>query len=89
MIFFADDDALPSNWDDMKGALLKRVPLTPGSKEYNDVVTELTKTGLAANIISVCSVSDMLCKFRKTHKGIISTTWKKQMGHTKRKQKQI
>ncbi|XP_031164633.1 protein mono-ADP-ribosyltransferase PARP14-like isoform X3 [Sander lucioperca] len=49
----ADDDALPSNWDDMKGALLKRVPLTPGSKEYNDVVTELTKTGLAANIISI------------------------------------
>ncbi|TDH12644.1 hypothetical protein EPR50_G00049200 [Perca flavescens] len=48
-----DDAALPSNWDDMKGDLLKRVPLTPGSKEYNDVETELTKTGLAANIISI------------------------------------
>ncbi|XP_032372441.1 protein mono-ADP-ribosyltransferase PARP14 isoform X1 [Etheostoma spectabile] len=47
------DADLPSNWEDMKGDLLKRVPLTLGSKEYNDVVTELTKTGLAAKIISI------------------------------------
>ena len=86
MIFLADDAALPSNWNDMKSDLLKQVPLTPGSKEYNDVETELTKTGLAANILSVCSVSDMLCNFRKPNKGIIFTTWKKKkMGHTKRK----
>ncbi|XP_029295286.1 protein mono-ADP-ribosyltransferase PARP14-like isoform X2 [Cottoperca gobio] len=45
--------ALPSHWDDMTGELLKLFPLTAGSKEYKDVVTELTKTGLTANIISV------------------------------------
>ncbi|KAL7391183.1 hypothetical protein ABVT39_005598 [Epinephelus coioides] len=48
-----DDAALPSHWDDMKGGLLKLFPLTAGSKEYNDVETELKKTGLSANIISI------------------------------------
>ncbi|CAK6982415.1 hypothetical protein INR49_018834%2C partial, partial [Scomber scombrus] len=49
----AVDAALPSHWDDMKGDLLKLFPVTAGSKEYNDVQTELTKTGLSANIISI------------------------------------
>ncbi|XP_049908033.1 protein mono-ADP-ribosyltransferase PARP14 [Epinephelus moara] len=48
-----DDAVLPSHWDDMKGDLLKLFPLTAGSKEYNDVETELKKTGLSANIISI------------------------------------
>lgn len=48
-----DDAALPSHWDDMKGDLLKLFPLTAGSKEYNDVESELTKNGLSANIISI------------------------------------
>lgn len=50
--------ALPSNWTDMNGGLLKVFPLTAGSQEYNDVERELNQTGLAANIISVCSISD-------------------------------
>ncbi|XP_062272829.1 protein mono-ADP-ribosyltransferase PARP14-like isoform X1 [Scomber scombrus] len=49
----AVDAALPAHWDDMKGDLLKLFPVTAGSKEYNDVQTELTKTGLSANIISI------------------------------------
>ncbi|XP_053181167.1 protein mono-ADP-ribosyltransferase PARP14-like [Scomber japonicus] len=48
-----DDAALPAHWDNMKGDLLKLFPVTAGSKEYNDVQTELTKTGLSANIISI------------------------------------
>ncbi|KAM7019145.1 protein mono-ADP-ribosyltransferase PARP14-like [Tautogolabrus adspersus] len=44
---------LPSNWEDMKGDLLKRFTLTAGTKEYTDVETELTKTGLTINIISI------------------------------------
>lgn len=42
----------------MKGDILKRILLVVGSKEYNDVETELKKTGLAANVLTVCSVSD-------------------------------
>uniref|UniRef100_A0A3B5ADI1 Poly [ADP-ribose] polymerase n=1 Tax=Stegastes partitus TaxID=144197 RepID=A0A3B5ADI1_9TELE len=45
--------ALPSHWDDMKGDIVKLVTVAPGSKEYGDVQKELTKTGLAPNIISV------------------------------------
>ncbi|XP_030579279.1 protein mono-ADP-ribosyltransferase PARP15-like isoform X2 [Archocentrus centrarchus] len=41
-----DDNALPSFWEDMKGDLVKLFALTPGSKEYNDVESELTKAGL-------------------------------------------
>uniref|UniRef100_A0A4W6DZF5 Poly [ADP-ribose] polymerase n=1 Tax=Lates calcarifer TaxID=8187 RepID=A0A4W6DZF5_LATCA len=48
-----DDAVLPGNWNDMKGSLLKLFPVTQGSKEYSDVETELTKTGLTANIISI------------------------------------
>uniref|UniRef100_UPI0037E75BC7 protein mono-ADP-ribosyltransferase PARP14-like n=1 Tax=Semicossyphus pulcher TaxID=241346 RepID=UPI0037E75BC7 len=48
-----DNAALPSHWDDMKGNLLKLFPVTAGTKEFTDVETELTKTGLAANIISI------------------------------------
>ncbi|XP_062272834.1 protein mono-ADP-ribosyltransferase PARP14-like isoform X3 [Scomber scombrus] len=47
------DAALPAHWDDMKGDLLKLFLVTAGSKEYNDVQTEFTKTGLSANIISI------------------------------------
>ncbi|XP_067429640.1 protein mono-ADP-ribosyltransferase PARP14-like isoform X1 [Thunnus thynnus] len=49
----ADDAALPSHWDDMKGDLMKLFPLTVGSKEYGDVEKEFQKTGLSANIISI------------------------------------
>ncbi|XP_054466481.1 protein mono-ADP-ribosyltransferase PARP14-like [Anoplopoma fimbria] len=48
-----DDTALPSHWGDMKGDLLKLFPLDVKSKGYKEVETELTKTGLAANIISI------------------------------------
>uniref|UniRef100_A0A3B5AGM7 Poly [ADP-ribose] polymerase n=1 Tax=Stegastes partitus TaxID=144197 RepID=A0A3B5AGM7_9TELE len=47
-----DEAALPSHWDDMKGDIVKLVTVAPGSKEYGDVQKELTKTGLAPNIIS-------------------------------------
>ncbi|XP_045890992.1 protein mono-ADP-ribosyltransferase PARP14-like [Micropterus dolomieu] len=52
------DAALPPHWDDMKGDLLKLFPLTTGSQEYNDVETEVKKTGLAANIISIKRVQN-------------------------------
>ncbi|XP_038559138.1 protein mono-ADP-ribosyltransferase PARP14-like isoform X2 [Micropterus salmoides] len=52
------DAALPPHWDDMKGDLLKLFPLTTGSQEYNDVETEVKKTGLAANIISIDRVQN-------------------------------
>ncbi|XP_068559360.1 protein mono-ADP-ribosyltransferase PARP14-like [Cebidichthys violaceus] len=48
-----DDTALPSHWDDMKGDLLQLFPLSAKSKEYKEVKTELKKTGLTANIVSV------------------------------------
>ncbi|XP_034548949.1 protein mono-ADP-ribosyltransferase PARP14-like isoform X2 [Notolabrus celidotus] len=47
------DASLPSHWEDMKGDLLKLFPLKAGSSEYTDVETELTRTGLLANIISI------------------------------------
>lgn len=46
--------ALPAEWEDMKGDLVKTVRLPVGSTEYNDVETKTKKTGLNANIISVC-----------------------------------
>ncbi|XP_041643514.1 protein mono-ADP-ribosyltransferase PARP14-like [Cheilinus undulatus] len=49
----ADSAPLPSHWEDMKGDLLKLFPLTAGTKEYKDVETEVTRTGLNANIISI------------------------------------
>ncbi|KAM9360379.1 protein mono-ADP-ribosyltransferase PARP14-like [Symphorus nematophorus] len=48
-----DDASLPPNWEDMKGDLIKRCNLIAGSNEYSDVTKEVTKTGLAANIISI------------------------------------
>uniref|UniRef100_A0A7N8X2T2 Poly [ADP-ribose] polymerase n=1 Tax=Mastacembelus armatus TaxID=205130 RepID=A0A7N8X2T2_9TELE len=48
-----DDAALPPHWEDMKGALLKLFPVAAGSKEYDEVKTELTKTSLTPNIISI------------------------------------
>uniref|UniRef100_A0A7N9AQ46 Poly [ADP-ribose] polymerase n=1 Tax=Mastacembelus armatus TaxID=205130 RepID=A0A7N9AQ46_9TELE len=47
------DAALPPHWEDMKGALLKLFPVAAGSKEYDEVKTELTKTSLTPNIISI------------------------------------
>ncbi|XP_060895176.1 protein mono-ADP-ribosyltransferase PARP14-like [Labrus mixtus] len=47
------DAPLPSNWEDMKGDLIKLFALTAGSKEYKDVETEVTKTGLTITIISI------------------------------------
>ncbi|XP_040011244.1 protein mono-ADP-ribosyltransferase PARP14-like isoform X2 [Xiphias gladius] len=49
----ADDAALPAHWDDMKGDLVKRVPVAPGSKEYNEVEKEFKRTGLTNNVISI------------------------------------
>lgn len=40
----------------MKGHLLKLVALAPGSEEYKDVENKTKATGLAAKIITVCSV---------------------------------
>ncbi|KAM9392684.1 protein mono-ADP-ribosyltransferase PARP14-like isoform 2-T2 [Pholidichthys leucotaenia] len=48
-----NDTALPSRWDDMKGDLVKLCPLKQGSQEYDDVKTEVTKNGLALNIIKI------------------------------------
>uniref|UniRef100_A0A3Q3WW47 Poly [ADP-ribose] polymerase n=1 Tax=Mola mola TaxID=94237 RepID=A0A3Q3WW47_MOLML len=45
--------ALPSNWADMKGELLKLVALAPGSEEYKDVENKMKATGLAAKIITI------------------------------------
>lgn len=47
------DAPLPPHWDDMKGSLLERVPLTTGSKEYNDVLAEVSKHRLTLNIIQI------------------------------------
>uniref|UniRef100_A0A3Q3GV61 Poly [ADP-ribose] polymerase n=1 Tax=Labrus bergylta TaxID=56723 RepID=A0A3Q3GV61_9LABR len=47
------DAPLPSNWEDMKGDLIKLFALTAGSKEYKDVETKVTKTGLTITIISI------------------------------------
>ncbi|XP_034055195.1 protein mono-ADP-ribosyltransferase PARP14-like isoform X3 [Gymnodraco acuticeps] len=49
----ADDEALPSHWDDMKGDLIKLFPVAAGSQEYTNVETELRNTGLTPNIISI------------------------------------
>lgn len=55
--------ALPSEWEDMKGDLVKTFRLPVGSSEYNDVEAKTNKTGLNANIISVCCFwkSSTLC----------------------------
>ncbi|XP_036000627.1 LOW QUALITY PROTEIN: protein mono-ADP-ribosyltransferase PARP14-like [Fundulus heteroclitus] len=45
--------SLPSHWEDMKGSIVKRVTLNVGSQEYNDVLAEVTKTGLSLNIIQI------------------------------------
>ncbi|KAM9744006.1 protein mono-ADP-ribosyltransferase PARP14-like isoform 2-T2 [Menidia menidia] len=47
------DFLLPSHWADMQSDLVKLFPVTAGSQEYNNVQTELTKTGLSLNIISI------------------------------------
>ncbi|XP_007543095.1 poly [ADP-ribose] polymerase 14-like isoform X1 [Poecilia formosa] len=47
------DNPLPQHWDDMKGSILKRVPLTAGSQEYNDVLADVTKNGLSLNITQI------------------------------------
>ncbi|CAB1332823.1 unnamed protein product, partial [Coregonus sp. 'balchen'] len=45
--------SLPAHWDDMKGSLLMLVPLTPGSKGYNDVEQEFRKTLLNNTILKI------------------------------------
>uniref|UniRef100_A0AAZ3S5F4 Poly [ADP-ribose] polymerase n=1 Tax=Oncorhynchus tshawytscha TaxID=74940 RepID=A0AAZ3S5F4_ONCTS len=45
--------SLPAHWDDMKGSLLMLVPLTKGSKGYNDVEKEFRKTLLKNTILSI------------------------------------
>ncbi|CAB1332829.1 unnamed protein product [Coregonus sp. 'balchen'] len=45
--------SLPAHWDDMKGSLLMLVPLTPGSKGYNDVEQEFQKTLLNNTIVKI------------------------------------
>ncbi|XP_054895199.1 protein mono-ADP-ribosyltransferase PARP14-like isoform X2 [Poeciliopsis prolifica] len=47
------DNPLPQHWDDMKGSILKQVPLTAGSQEYNTVLADVTKKGLSLNIIQI------------------------------------
>lgn len=51
--------ALPPEWEDMKGDLVKSFCLAVGSAEYNDVEAKMKKTGLNANIISVCCFCHM------------------------------
>ncbi|XP_041855414.1 protein mono-ADP-ribosyltransferase PARP14-like isoform X2 [Melanotaenia boesemani] len=53
------DSSLPAHWDDMKGDIVKLFPLTVGSTEYTAVQTELTKAGLAPNIISIERVQNV------------------------------
>ncbi|XP_037535922.1 protein mono-ADP-ribosyltransferase PARP14 [Nematolebias whitei] len=48
----------PPHWEDMKGDIVKMFPLTPGSTEYNNVMGELTKHGLALNIIEIKRVQN-------------------------------
>ncbi|KAF3853285.1 hypothetical protein F7725_013973 [Dissostichus mawsoni] len=56
----ADDAALPSHWDDMKGDVIKLFPVAAGSQEYTDVETELRNTGLTPNIISIERVQNTI-----------------------------
>ncbi|XP_054586345.2 protein mono-ADP-ribosyltransferase PARP14 [Nothobranchius furzeri] len=44
---------LPPHWEDMKGDIVKLFPVTVGTTEYNTVMGEITKNGLAPNVISV------------------------------------
>ncbi|MEQ2268417.1 hypothetical protein XENORESO_014760 [Xenotaenia resolanae] len=44
---------LPQHWDDMQGSIVKLVPLTAGSQEYNGVLADVTKNGLSLNIIQI------------------------------------
>lgn len=57
-LLVAPDNPLPQHWDDMKGSILKQVPLTAGSQEYNDVLADVTKNGLSLNIIQVSLSSE-------------------------------
>ncbi|KTF83272.1 hypothetical protein cypCar_00029796 [Cyprinus carpio] len=47
----AAQSALPSHWEDMKGQAVVLVKLRAGSKEYAEVETEFTSTGLSSNSI--------------------------------------
>uniref|UniRef100_A0A8C6L2T1 Poly [ADP-ribose] polymerase n=1 Tax=Nothobranchius furzeri TaxID=105023 RepID=A0A8C6L2T1_NOTFU len=41
---------LPPHWEDMKGDIVKLFPVTVGTTEYNTVMGEITKNGLAPNV---------------------------------------
>uniref|UniRef100_A0A8C2KIW5 Poly [ADP-ribose] polymerase n=1 Tax=Cyprinus carpio TaxID=7962 RepID=A0A8C2KIW5_CYPCA len=47
----AAQSALPSHWEDMKGQAVVLVKIRAGSKEYAEVETEFTSTGLSSNSI--------------------------------------
>ncbi|XP_060751201.1 protein mono-ADP-ribosyltransferase PARP14 isoform X1 [Tachysurus vachellii] len=45
--------SLPSHWEDMKGKLVLRVEIQPGSQEYTDVETSFRRTGLTSTILKI------------------------------------
>ncbi|KAG9329910.1 hypothetical protein JZ751_028614, partial [Albula glossodonta] len=53
-----DTVALPSTWDPMGGSDLKEVDLLPASKEYQEVATEFTRTGLTHNIVKIVRIQN-------------------------------
>ncbi|CDQ59137.1 unnamed protein product [Oncorhynchus mykiss] len=64
--------SLPAHWDDMKGSLLMLVPLTPGSKGYNDVEKEFRKTLLNNTILTIERVqNDSLWKSYQIRKKLL------------------
>ncbi|XP_030648866.1 protein mono-ADP-ribosyltransferase PARP14-like [Chanos chanos] len=52
--------ALPSDWEDMKGAQVIQVTLKPKSQEYNDVEKKFKATGLSATIIKIERIQNSL-----------------------------
>uniref|UniRef100_A0A8C7V3U1 Poly [ADP-ribose] polymerase n=1 Tax=Oncorhynchus mykiss TaxID=8022 RepID=A0A8C7V3U1_ONCMY len=64
--------SLPAHWDDMKGSLLMLVPLTPGSKGYNDIEKEFRKTLLNNTILTIERVqNDSLWKSYQIRKKLL------------------
>ncbi|XP_030648867.1 protein mono-ADP-ribosyltransferase PARP14-like [Chanos chanos] len=52
--------ALPSDWEDMKGAQVIPVTLKPNSQEYNDVEKKFKSTGLSATVIKIERIQNSL-----------------------------
>lgn len=57
--FYECAAAVPSEWEDMQGHMVRRFQLPVGSFEYIDVENQTKKTGLQANIISVSRCSKL------------------------------